>query len=441
MKLPAIPLLLSLFVSSSLLHAETVKDREGAVRKDKETMENDARWIFNDVALGMEKAKQSGKPLLVVLRCVPCKACMGIDAAILSEKSLDPLLDQFVCVRLINANALDLTQFQFDYDLSFSTMFFNGDGTVYGRYGSWSHHKDPYNSTLTGYQRALEAVLAIHKGYPANKAALAGKQGVELPFRTPTEIPTLAGKYQRELDWNGQVVASCVHCHMIGDAIRSSYRDKGKPVPIEWVHPMPVPETVGLVMAPDQPAHVEDVLEGSAAAQSGLKKGDDMVSLAGQPLISATDVSWVLHRSPDQAAIPVVVRRGGAETPLTLSLPSGWRLKTNSAGRVGSWSMRGMVTGGMVLEDLADDERAKLGLKASELALLVKSVGQYGKHAAAKKAGFEKNDVIVEIGGMKNRMSEGEIFARLLQEQMPGKTVATTVMRGGKSVDLKLPMQ
>ena len=74
----------------------------------------------------------------MVLRCVPCLACAGIDAQVLlQETELAPLLDQFVCVRVINANALDLSLFQFDYDLSFSTLFFNGDGTVYGRYGSW----------------------------------------------------------------------------------------------------------------------------------------------------------------------------------------------------------------------------------------------------------------------------------------------------------------
>jgi hypothetical protein len=39
-------------------------------------------------------------------------------------------------VRVINANSLDLAKFQFDYDLSFSTIFFNADGTVYGRFGS-----------------------------------------------------------------------------------------------------------------------------------------------------------------------------------------------------------------------------------------------------------------------------------------------------------------
>ena len=31
---------------------------------------------------------------------------------------------------VINANTLDMSRFQFDYDLSFSTMFFNADGTA-----------------------------------------------------------------------------------------------------------------------------------------------------------------------------------------------------------------------------------------------------------------------------------------------------------------------
>jgi uncharacterized protein YyaL (SSP411 family) len=61
------------------------------------------------------EAKKANKPVLVVLRCVPCTACMGIDASILSSKELEPLLDEFVCVRVINANALDLSLFQFDY--------------------------------------------------------------------------------------------------------------------------------------------------------------------------------------------------------------------------------------------------------------------------------------------------------------------------------------
>src|SRR2546426_6049133 len=95
-----------ILVSSSL--ADTVKDREGAVRKDRATLENDARWIYNDFKRGFAEAGRTGKPLLVVLRCVPCLACAGIDSAVLlQEAELGPLLDQFVCVRVIDANALD----------------------------------------------------------------------------------------------------------------------------------------------------------------------------------------------------------------------------------------------------------------------------------------------------------------------------------------------
>ena len=51
--------------------AETVKDREGAVRQDKAAMENDQRWAYNDLTRAFAEAKRTGKPLLVVLRCVP----------------------------------------------------------------------------------------------------------------------------------------------------------------------------------------------------------------------------------------------------------------------------------------------------------------------------------------------------------------------------------
>src|SRR5688572_29027911 len=140
-------------ICMSVAFAETVKDREGAVRNDKATMERNARWIYNDVQKGFMEAKWKGKPLLVVLRCVPCLSCAGIDASVLQEPELAPLLDKFVCVRVINANALDLSLFQFDYDLSFSTLLFNGDGTIYGRYGSWTHQKDSKDKTFAGYKR------------------------------------------------------------------------------------------------------------------------------------------------------------------------------------------------------------------------------------------------------------------------------------------------
>ena len=88
-------------------HGETAKDREGAVRKDRAALEYDARWIYHDFRAGFAKAKHTGRPLLVVIRCVPCLACAGIDAQVIEEKTLGSLLDQFVRGRVINASALE----------------------------------------------------------------------------------------------------------------------------------------------------------------------------------------------------------------------------------------------------------------------------------------------------------------------------------------------
>ena len=434
-----IPSLALAFVLSS--PAETVKDRVGAVLGDRAKMENDERWIYNDWQLGFQRAKSTGKPLLVVLRCVPCLACAGIDASILTEPDLEPLLDQFVCVRLINANTLDLSLFQFDYDLSFSTMFFNGDGTVYGRFGSWTHQKDPYNKTVSGFTAALQQSLALHKNYPANKDSLAGKQGKPMPVNDPLQLPALAGKYQRELDWDGKVVQSCVHCHQISDALRSIHRKKKEKIPQQWVYPMPNPETIGLTFAPDHPAQIESVVDNSIAQKAGLQPGDALLTLNGQPLISIADIAWILHHTPDSGTLSARIKRGAAQKVLTLQLPEGWRTSSDISRRVGTWPMRAMALGGLLLEELPADQRNARGLPKNRMALLVKHVGQYGEHAAAKKAGFQKDDILVEVDGLSSALSESELIGRLLATRLPGDSVNATVLRGNQRVELTLPMQ
>jgi hypothetical protein len=433
--------LIALLGLSSLALAETVKDREGAVRGDKATFEADARWNYNDVESGFKLAKTTKKPLLVILRCVPCLSCAGMDAAVLQEKELVPLLDQFVCVRIINANALDLARFQFDYDLSFSALMFNGDGTVYGRFGSWLHQKDPLNKTTASFRQALEAALALHQGYPANKATLMGKQGGPVPYQTPVEFPTLAEKYQSKLDWDGKVVQSCVHCHMVGDAFRAHYRSQSKPVPVEWIYPQPSIEVLGITLATDAVAKVEAVAAGTPAATAGFQPGDEFTEFNGQPLISIADVSWVLHRAPASGTLLAKVKRGSESHDLRLTLPPAWRNKSDISKRVGTWPMRAMAFGGMKMDDLDDATREQLGLTKEQMALKIFHVGQYGPHAAAKKAGFQKDDLILEIGDLNTRMTESALIGHLLLSNLPGEKIPSVVLRGGERLKLELPQQ
>ena len=287
----------------------------------------------------------------------------------------------------------------------------------------------------------MQGALELHRGYPANKAALAGKQGKPMPYKTPVNIPTLDGKCRLQLDWQGKVVASCVHCHQIGDALRLVQRKKLEPIPENLVYPMPAPETLGLVMAADAAARVESVAPGSLAAQAGFRSGDDIAILDGQPLLSIADASWVLHHAPESGALKASVRRGNESVLLNRSLPAGWRSKSDISRRVGTWEMRAMATGGLLLEELTEADRATRKIGKDSMALVCKHVGEYGKHSAAKKAGFLKGDVLVEVDGKSDRTSEGELIGHLLRSHPVGDSVNVTVLRGAERVALKLPMQ
>jgi S1-C subfamily serine protease len=255
------------------------------------------------------------------------------------------------------------------------------------------------------------------------------------------EIPLLAGKYKRDLDWEGKVVQSCVHCHQIGDAFRAWYRDQGKPVPSDLIYPMPMPETIGLTLAPEQIATVQSVVPGSIAAKAGLQAGDAIGLFNGQALLSVADFSWVLHRAPESGALPLSVKRGAQEQALTLDLPVGWRRQSDISRRVGTWPMRGMALGGLSLEDLDEAGRAQRGLAAGSMALFVKGVGMYGKNAAAKNAGFQKDDVIIGLGNLTTRVTEAQLIGHLLQQHKPGEKIKATVLRGGRRIELNLPQQ
>ena len=47
------------------------QDRDTKVKNDRKQFEGDASWVYNDLVRGFEEARQTGKPLLAVIRCIP----------------------------------------------------------------------------------------------------------------------------------------------------------------------------------------------------------------------------------------------------------------------------------------------------------------------------------------------------------------------------------
>jgi serine protease Do len=91
--------------------------------------------------------------------------------------------------------------------------------------------------------------------------------------------------------------------------------------------------------------------------------------------------------------------------------------------------------------DLGDDARRERGLGNQQMALWIKSAGQFGKHAAAKNAGFNKDDVLVALEGKSTRMTEGELLGYLLKNHHAGEKIKVTVLRESQRIELWLPMQ
>ena len=427
----------------TLASRASAQEREKKVRADRQSVEDEGYWIYNDLPRGFAEAEKTGKPLLVTIRCIPCEACAQLDAQVVSrDKLVRTLLDEFVCVRIVHANGLDLSLFQYDYDQSFAAFFLNADRTIYGRYGTRSHETESdQDVSVEGFRRALAAALRLHREYPANKSSLAAKRGPDSPIRVPEEFPSLKGKYGSQLDYSGNVVKSCIHCHQVGEALRLVYREKGSAIPDKVLYPYPMPQVLGLTLDPKENARVVAVAAGSSADRDGMRPRDEVISLEDQPLLSIADVQWVLQNAGESGRLRARVRREGKDLDLTLTLEPGWRRRGDISWRATSWDLRRMTTGGMRLDNLSREERDRLGLRDDVLALRARHVGEYGAHAAAKNAGFLKGDVLVSIDGKSDLLTESQLMASLVNAKRPGDSIPAVVLRDGKRIELTFPIQ
>jgi predicted metalloprotease with PDZ domain len=321
-------------------------------------------------------------------------------------------------------NGVDLQLFQFDYDQTWVAFFMNADGTIYGRYGTRAGGKTNATThiSLASLKKSMQRALALHRGYPANKAELAGKSGAPLDFRFVEDSPV---KNRKE--------AHCVHCHHVREDLQKlkwqQQRLTGDDV---WVYPLP--ENIGLKLDVDDGLRISAVTPGSPAAQAGLAVGDELLRLNGQRLISQADIQWVLHHVPAQTKLTVNFKRGSQMLEKTLSLSSAWK-ESDLSWRESSWALRP----GLWTVPMSDGQKLEKGIPADALGLRVKWV--FGKDSAATKAGLRDGDIIVAVDGKTAAMTEGQFIAYVRLNHPPADKVRLTLLRGGKREDVLMQLE
>ncbi len=415
--------------------------REEKVRGDKLKFESTGLWFYNDLEQAFNTAQKTNQPVLVVLRCIPCEECVKLDDDMVeSNPKLQTLLKSFVRVRIVGTNGLDLSLFEFDTDQSFAVFIFNADRTLYGRYGTRSHRTEwESDVSVEGLGKALEGALRLHRDYPANRQDLIKKQATKPLFSTPEKIPALASKYTDKLDYQGNVVKSCIHCHQIGDALRDYYRSEKGKLPPEMLFPYPHPKSVGLILDPKECATVTEVIPGSIAAVSGFQVGDRIETFESQPILSFADVQWVLHHIPSAGGtVTATVNRGEQTVALALSFSSDWRAKEDIAWRASSWPLRQKGLGGMFLKSLSAEERQSIGIASDQMALVVNHVGAYAPHDRAKKAGVEKGDILIEYDGRRDLLRETDLLVYAMDQIEPGKSASMRFRRGSEERQVEI---
>jgi len=226
------------------------KTREQKVREDREKIEAEGFWIYNDLPRGFAEAKKTGKPLLVVLRCIPCEECVKLDDDLVEQDPVvRPLLDKFVCVRRFRRMDWISGSSSSIPIKSFAAFLLNADGTIYGRFGTrFAPDRVGRDVSLPGLAKSASGrARAARPRYPNNKESIGRQRGPTPQIARPELLIRLQEKYSS----TPQLLRAtwCTELHPLPPNRRmpsaTMVRSSGQPIPDSVLSSYPHPKAIG----------------------------------------------------------------------------------------------------------------------------------------------------------------------------------------------------
>jgi hypothetical protein len=373
-----------------------------------------------------KQAQKENRPLFVTFRCLPCKQCAEFDQDVLDGGTdLDPLLKQFVCVRVTNAehillNIFPLEGFQ-DLDLSWWGYFLSPQGQTYAVFGGKDHVSDSTRISTAALANTMRRVLEHHYHPEREKWNIDGPTPDLTPYRQAYQLPgtkSWAKQYPQK--------EGCMHCHQVAEVLRQPAIDAGTFDKHRDTQVWPLPENVGITLDRDHGLVVKDVEADSAAARAGIQAGDMLVAAGGRKLFGQADFRGVLHRGPQSAGeIEVYWLRRREVRHGKIAVKEGWRRTildwrmSIAEGNVGAGP-------GFFPLRLSNEQR-----RASGIADDAKAVRVYmgpNTRGGAREAGLKNDDVIVAVNG-ERLTADGRAFLVWFRMNFdPGDDVTLTAL-------------
>jgi serine protease Do len=335
------------------------------------------------------------------------------------------LAERFVCVRIQAMNGVNLDLFPFEYDLTWMAFFMDSDDGISARYGGREDHDAESHLTKESLLRVMRTVLRRHE---AGDAGPAQSQAATIRPRTPEDIPTMAAMMATRRE-------KCIHCHDVKVAELRHRQELGT-FSRELIFSYPTPATVGIGIGPDAQDRVESVRPGSPAAAAGVRPGDTIVSADGRPILTLGDFARVLERTPREADLPLVLRRGDREVEATLRLSGDWKRTADP-----SWRASVHVAGpnpGFWAVGLNPAEKRAAQIPAENLALKVTFL--FPGHPTPRRAGLSLGDIVVEVDGRREPMTTRQLHAHCQMNHDYGDRLPIVLLRGGRETPLTLEL-
>ena len=322
--------------------------------------------------------------------------------------------EQFVLLRIGNMRGVDLSIFDFDYDLSWFAMMLTTDGVVLGRFGGRDADTPGKYQTLSGLRHSLETALNRFKLQKNKKPAARKSEFAE-------DYPAAAKRSDN----------ACIHCHHVYEFRRDAMQqDKRWSLDELWVYPQP--ENIGLTLAPQRGDHVTAVQPGSQA-ELNLRPKDVLTRIGDAPIASVADVQYALQLARTQKELTLAWQRDGKPMNGTIQLPDKWR-HTDLSWR---WSLKSMSPNPSIIgDDLSAEDRKSLGLDPNQLAY---------RHMnfltpPARHAGLRANDVIIGVDDTQLSMTARQFETHIRLNYRAGQEITLNVLRGKDKMKLKMKL-